>query len=132
MMNLIVWTPTGLALDRMVDKIVANGIHGSFCLLPRHVDAVVGLRSGILLYEAHSQEGYLAVHQGCLTKRGKDVTVVTLQAFEGDHLEQLAREMESLLHAADEGERRTRSALAGLESRIARGLASLETSFGGR
>lgn len=128
-MDLTVWTPTGLLLDRNVDKIVAVGVHGSFCLLPKHVDAVVGLRPGVLLYEAHSREGYLAVNEGCLTKKGRNVTVVTLQAFEGENLEQLARDMETMFHAADEGERRTRSALAGLESRIARGLASLETSF---
>lgn len=128
MMELTVWTPTGLVLSHPVKKVVANGLHGSFCVLPKHVDAVAGLRPGILLFDDGFQEGLLAVHEGSLTKKGEEVTVVTLQAYRGDSLERLAKEVEEMLSSADEGERRTRAALAGLESRIARGLAGLEAS----
>jgi F-type H+-transporting ATPase subunit epsilon len=127
-MELSVWTPTGLVLSQSVNKIVAVGLHGSFCILGKHVDAVAALRPGILVYQDDSGEGYLAVHEGSLIKRESEVTVVTLQAYRGENLDQLAGQVNSMLHVADESERRTRSALAGLESRIARGLAGLEAN----
>ena len=128
MMDLSVWTPTGLFLSRKVERIVASGLHGSFCLLPKHVDAVAGLRPGIMVCYHADSEHYLALHEGCLTKRMSHATVVTLQAYQGDSLEHLSEKIEQMLHVADEGERRTRSALAGLESRIARGLVGLESN----
>lgn len=130
MMLLTVWTPSGMVLSRRVEKVSAMGVHGSFCLLPKHVDAVAGLRPGLLSYARAGREHYLAVNQGCLTKKGVEVTVVTTQAFTGESLEELSGQVETMLHSLDQGERRTRAALAGLESRIARGLASLESSRG--
>lgn len=125
MMLLEVCLPSGLLLERQVEKVVAPGLHGSFCLLPRHVGAVAPLRPGILTYLTRDTEHYIALDEGLLTKKGQRVTVVTMRAIEGSSLEELADELSTMLNRQDEGERRTRSALAGLESHITRGLIGL-------
>lgn len=127
-MDLTIWIPSGVWLQSRTSKVVASGLHGSFCLLPRHADAIAGLKPG--LFSLETPEGsslYLALDEGCLLKSRSQVTVVTLQAFASEHLETLAGRVRSMVREQDEGERRIRTALAGLESRIARGLFSLES-----
>lgn len=130
MMELVVILPTGVVLRRRVSRVVAPGLHGRFGMLPLHLDAVAGLKPGILLYETDEGEGYLAIDEGCLTKKERLITVVTLRAYQASSLEELASQVKALIHGQDEDERRTRSALAGMETRIARGLASLEKKRG--
>ncbi len=48
-MKLRVYTPSDIFLDREVKKVVAESPAG-FCILPRHVDYVTALTTGILLY----------------------------------------------------------------------------------
>jgi len=122
--------PTGKLLDKTITKLLAPGLHGSFCLLPRHVDCVAIIRPGILLYVADGEEFFLAVDDGVLCKKGSQITLVTLRAVEGSSLESLASELAVILNHQDQQERQTRAALASLESRITRGLTSLESIHG--
>ncbi len=49
-MNLRIATPTGIVVERGVSKILACDGNGLFCLLPRHIDFVTALETGILRY----------------------------------------------------------------------------------
>jgi F-type H+-transporting ATPase subunit epsilon len=130
MMTLEVCTPNSILLECAVTKVVAPGLHGSFCILPRHVDigAIVG--PGIIVFDSHQRERYVAVDEGVLTKKNDKVTVVAFRALEGKSLESLADELSDYLVTRDQGERRTRAALAGLESHITRGLFERDRDHG--
>ena len=44
MMKLTLNTPNEIMLDLVGTKVTAEGTHGSFCLLPRHVDFLAALQ----------------------------------------------------------------------------------------
>jgi len=37
-MNLKILLPAGILLNEQVNKVIAEAVNGSFCLLPRHID----------------------------------------------------------------------------------------------
>jgi F-type H+-transporting ATPase subunit epsilon len=69
MIQLKVLTPTQTLVDEPVTKVHAEGLEGSFCLLPRHRDWVAALRPGIVGFITPAgREQFVAVDQGVLTK----------------------------------------------------------------
>jgi len=61
-MNLQITLPHHLCLETVVTRIVAEGVQGSFGLLPNHVDCLSMLQPGILVYESlDGIEHYIAV-----------------------------------------------------------------------
>lgn len=130
-MNLLLRLPTGPLLESSTEKVTLRGLHGNFAILPRHADAVAVILPGVMTYVAQGQENHVAVDHGLLCKVGRDLTLFTRRAIQGTHLESLTRELAKFQKSQDESERRTRSALASLESRITRGLSKLELNRGG-
>jgi F-type H+-transporting ATPase subunit epsilon len=117
---LVVALPHRIEIDQPVDKVGAEGIHGSFTMLPNHLDHVVLLAPGILTYVPHGDPGerYVAVKGGVLTKVGADVRVATVAAVQGDRLEELERTVVRSFRRLDERERDARAAMARIESRV--------------
>ena len=109
-----------------VSKVAAEGVHGSFVLLPRHIDIVVALLPGLLHIVADGCERWLAVHEGVLVKCGDDISIASMGVVENDDLDLLAAEVRRMETSSDEKERNARAALAGLEASLVRGLAGLE------
>ena len=103
-MRLVVALPHRIEIDAPVDKVGAEGLHGTFTMLPHHLDHVVLLASGILTYLPHgeSDERYVAVKGGVLTKVGADVRVATVAAVQGDRLEDLERTVVRSFRRLDE------------------------------
>ena len=96
MMKLKVRLPTHIFLDIQVKKIVAEGLNGSFGLLPRHVDFVTALTSGILIFEdENGQEQHMAVMEGVLVKKGDTVFVSTRRAVKDRDLASLRDTVEN-------------------------------------
>lgn len=136
-MRLRITTPTRVVVDRQVEKVVAEAVDGSFCLLPRHIDFVTALLPGLLAYVPEGAVGegaagpdgrrkeergevFLAVDRGILVKRGHRVEVSTRQAVEGPDLGELRRRVREEFESLGELEVRARSALARLESSFVR------------
>ena len=116
-MRLTVQTPSERMLDCAVTKGVAEGLNGSFCLQPRHVDLVSALVPGLFYYETTQGSGhYLALDRGLLVKRGMQVSVAVRNAVAGGDLEDLLEVVHLRFRALDEQERVVRSAMARLES----------------
>lgn len=116
-MRLTVQTPAERMLDCVVTKVVVEGLNGSFCLLPRHVDLVSALVPGLFYYETTPGEGhYLALDRGLLIKRGMLVSVAVRNAVAGGELVDLLEVVHLRFGAMDEQERVVRSAMARLES----------------
>jgi F-type H+-transporting ATPase subunit epsilon len=115
--RLKVLLPTKVAFEQDVTKIVAEAVDGAFCLLPRHVDFVAPLVPGILSYETErGREAFLAVDEGMLVKRDREVLVSTRNAVHSRDLERLEATVENVFRTLDEDERKARSAAAKLEA----------------
>jgi F-type H+-transporting ATPase subunit epsilon len=110
--------PHRVALDLDVGKVAAEGTHGSFAVLPRHVDYVAILEPGILTYHVDGAERYVAVDGGTLVKVGDEVRVSTRTAVPGDDLEHLERTVWESFLRLDEQERDARAALARIETHV--------------
>lgn len=116
-MKLKLLIPTEVVVDEEVTKVVADGEHGSFCLLPQHVDFLAPLFPGLLEFEdSQGKEQFVAVDEGVLVKQGDEVLVSTRQAIRGEDLEQLQNAVRDEFRALDEQERAARTAIAKLEA----------------
>jgi F-type H+-transporting ATPase subunit epsilon len=119
-MRLVVALPHRIEIDGHVVKVSGEGTHGTFTMLPHHLDHVVLLVAGILTYvpEPDSAERYVAIDRGVLTKVGDEIRVATVAAVQGDRLEDLERTVVRSFRRLDERERNTRAAMARIESRV--------------
>lgn len=108
--------PTRVLVDEPVERVLARGDDGAFCLLPRHIDFVSALAPGVLAFGTRDgRERYAAIDRGILVKCGRQVSVSCLDGVLGERLENLRELVEERFLALDEHERKTRSALARLE-----------------
>lgn len=120
-MRLKLLIPTQVVVDREVRKVIAAGEHGSFCLLPRHVDFLAALAPGLLAFEDETgEEQFAAVDTGVLVKRGEEVLVSTRQAIAGRDLEELRQTVSEEFSILDERERAAQAAMAKLEASFLR------------
>jgi F-type H+-transporting ATPase subunit epsilon len=122
-MRLRVLLPSRVLLDEPVAKVLAEGLEGHFCLLPRHVDLLAALVPGVLTWvpaDAPGEERFVAVDHGLLVKEGPDVRVAVRRAVAGDSLADLLGTVDSEFRAVDEQERKARAAAARLESGFVR------------
>jgi F-type H+-transporting ATPase subunit epsilon len=116
-MKLKILLPTRILVDQEVHKVIAEGVNGSFCLLPRHIDFVSALVPGILSFESSSgEETFVAVDEGILIKVGPEVLVSTRKAVRGGKLGDLKRMVQENFEVLDENEKAARSALAKIQA----------------
>jgi F-type H+-transporting ATPase subunit epsilon len=116
-MRLEVFTPTALLVEVAAVKVVAEGPEGFFGLLPRHIDLASALTPGLFVYvTAAGQERFLGIDEGVLIKRGAEVRVSVLDAFESDDLASLRAQVAHRFLSLDDHERAARTALARLEA----------------
>lgn len=115
-MRVRILLPTMVLADTATDKVTADGLHGSFTLLPRHADTLAALVPGLLAYElADGKEVFVAVDGGLLVKYGPNVLVSTRRAVTGD-LQGLRHTVEREFRAITERERMARGVMARLEA----------------
>lgn len=128
-MRLRVLLPGSEFLQDDAVRIGAESTHGSYVLLPRHIDFAAPLVPGLLTYSRpDGQDRFLAVDEGLLVKVGREVTVATHDAMRGADLDRLRREVATSYKTRSERERRARTALGRLESAFVRHFVHLETS----
>ena len=132
-MHLRILVPTKILFDEAVDRLTADGTHGSFTILPRHVDFLAELVPGLLSFRnAEGRERFAAVDGGLLVKHGAEVVVPTGRAVVGDDLEELRATLEDEFLTRDERERHARRAMARLEADFIRRVMELEKGGGAR
>jgi F-type H+-transporting ATPase subunit epsilon len=125
-MKLKLLIPTQVVVDQDVTKVVAEGEHGSFCLLPQHVDFLAVLVPGLLAFEdENGDEQFAAVDEGVLVKRGDEVLVSTRQATRGSDLDKLRSTVREEFAALDDRERAAQAATAKLEASFLRSYLEL-------
>lgn len=125
-MRLKLLLPSQVVVDQKVAKVVAEGEHGSFCLLPRHVDFLAALVPGLLAFEdEEGREQFAAVDEGVLVKRGDEVLVSTRQATRGADLEELRQTVRKEFVSLSEREKAAQAATAKLEASFLRSYLKL-------
>lgn len=138
-MRLRIVTTRGVALDAVVERVVAESVDGSFTLLPRHLDVVAPLATGLLRYRGrpsdaevtaddtgHEEpEHVVAVDGGMLVKQGGLVSVATRWVVRADSTDELERALHSMTAGLDEHERASRAALGRLEHDLVARLAEI-------
>ncbi len=124
--NLKILLPAGILLNEQVNKVIAEAVNGSFCLLPRHIDFLAALAPGILSFvSAEGKEEFLAVDEGVLVKAGPEVLVSSTRAVRGGELGQLKDTVERVFRHIDDQEKSARSTMAKLEADLVRGFMEL-------
>jgi F-type H+-transporting ATPase subunit epsilon len=120
-MKMKILLPTRVMLDREVNKIVAEAVNGSFGILPRHIDFATALVPGILSFEyGGGQEEFLAIDEGILVKQGLEVLISIRDAIRGPELGKLRQTVRNRFQTLDDQEKKTRTALAKLETDFVR------------
>lgn len=113
--------PAGMVLETEAGKVRAEGLHGNFTLLPRHVDVTAALTAGIVeVVDLQGREIFLAVNGGLLVKVGGQVLIASPQAVENPDLAALRRTVEEDFQRLDDQERKARGAMARLEAGMVR------------
>jgi F-type H+-transporting ATPase subunit epsilon len=126
-MHLEVFTPTARLVEVAVGKVVAEGPEGYFALLPRHIDIAAALPPGLFVYvTVVGEERFLGIDEGVLVKRGREVRVSVIDAFESDDLTSLRAQVASRFLTLDDQERAARTALARLEAGAIRRVLEIE------
>lgn len=126
-MNIQLSIPTSVLLRKSVEKIVADGRHGNFCVLPRHTDYIALLVPGILVLTDESEsEAFFANDHGLLLKRGNDVFISVRRAIPGDSLESLKHTVEDRFVRLDESDRACQTAVASLEANFLRRFLAIQ------
>lgn len=131
-MTLKILLPVTVLLEETTDRIVAEGLDGSFCLRPRHIDFVSALGPGILTFQGtENQTYYVAVDEGILVKTGSLVRVSTRRAVRGPDLQTLRQTVMHEFRLVDERERSLQSAMARLEADFVRRFLQFGEPFHG-
>ncbi len=126
-MKLKVLLPTEVLIEQTVEKVTAEAVNGSFCLLPRHIDFVTALAPGLVSYATEEgEEVFLAVDEGVLVKCADDVTISTRNAVKGLSLGELKETLKDQFEKTDEHEKVVRSAMARIEAGFVRGFLELQ------
>jgi F-type H+-transporting ATPase subunit epsilon len=115
-MRLRVFLPERILIDQEVTKVVAEAENGSFGILPKHIDFVAALTSGIFSFRSNGEEEFLAIDEGILVKCASEIMVSTRKAVRSRNLGELKQTLVHEFQTLDDQERKTRSILAKLES----------------
>jgi len=129
-MRLTVLVPTEVVVDREVDAVVAESLHGSFGLLPHHVDVVAPLAASLLAYRVDDEETFMAVDGGTLVKCADEVLVSTPRAVCGPGLDDLRTTVTRTFQDIEARERDARAALVRLESDLLRRFVEVDHDAG--
>ena len=120
-MKLKLLLPSHVLIDETVQKVIAQGKNGSFCLEPRHIDFVSALTPGLLQFvDENGREVFVAVDEGILVKCADEVLISAYNAVRGEDLATLKDTVEHRFRQLNETERIARSALARLEAGVIR------------
>lgn len=121
-MNLKILLPFEIFVERSaVTRIVAETLQGSMGILPRRLDCVAALVPGILLFDDGDHgETYVAVDEGILVKKGRQVLVSVRNAIGGDDLGLLREAIDREFRNLDEEAQSVRQVLAKMESMFIR------------
>ena len=127
-MKLVISTPFEQVTDDVATRIYATTQFGMWCILPKHMDMVLVLEPGLLIYlDKEGAEQTIAVNGGTLVKAGDEIRIATRNAMTGSRLSMISEDVRAHFADESEDERRAQTSLARLEANIIRRLLALDT-----
>ena len=129
-LTLKISTPVGIALETTTEQVDFEAIDGFFTLLPRHVDMVSALKSGILSYKVGDKKAYVACNKGVLVKKNDEVSVSTKLAVLGTDLKELQQKIAIDFKEMEQERKEVNLAMAKLELGLAKGILALNKEGG--
>jgi len=130
-LTLKISTPVGIALETTTEQVDFEAIDGFFTILPRHVDMVSALKSGILSYKVGDKKAYVACNKGVLVKKNDEVSVSTKLAVLGMDLKELQQKIAIDFKEMEQERKEVNLAMAKLELGLAKGILALNKEGGG-
>lgn len=125
-MKLKVLIPNKVFLVEEVEQVNAEAKNGAFGLLSNHIDFVTALTPSILSYRSvEGEEVFMAIDEGILVKCGQTVMVSTGRAVKDANLDRLHQTVAEEFRQLNEQQKMTRTAIARLESGLARGIVEI-------
>lgn len=120
-------TPNRVEVHEDFDKVIAEGTHGSFCVLPRHIDYLAILTPGILELRNATlpNDRWFAVDRGLLIKQADEISIAVHQAIESSDLETLQTSVAHRFQRIESVETAGMTAVASLEANFVRRLLEL-------
>lgn len=115
MIDLNIFLPHTIFYQVKAIKIIGEGLHGRFAILPKHADFVTPIVASVLMVHASDKLIYIALDSGLLVKTNQQVKIVTRQAVLGDSLDQLNIWLNEISDKESELEKEAKSALEKLE-----------------
>lgn len=126
-MNVRLVTPTTERQHQDLAKVIAEGSHGRFCILPRHTDFLGPLIPGVLtLVEESGEVRFFANDYGLLVKRGREVQITTRRVISGQDLGQLREAVANRIQQTNQTEQAGIAAAASLEANFVRRLLEMQ------
>ena len=125
-MNLRIFTPIGIALEKAVDQVDFEALDGFYTLLPRHMDMVSALKPSILTYKIQDKKYYVACNKGVLVKKSDIVSVSTKLAIFGTDLKDLEQRIIVDFKETEQERKEINLAMAKLELGLTKGIMSLK------
>jgi F-type H+-transporting ATPase subunit epsilon len=116
MMNIKILLPSRILLDKKVTKIQAEATYGHFTLLPKHIDFVAPLVTGILVLTQEEKVSYVAIDGGLLVKKEQQVWISTPRGMLDDDLDVLQQNIEQQWEIIKHAEKKAKTAMSKLES----------------
>ena len=96
-LNLRIYTPEKLFLEKEIIKITLNGKEGSFSILPKHVDYISSFSDCVMCYtDIFRNVNFLATNQGIITKVGRNIEISTFHVIVGNSLIELKNNINEL------------------------------------
>ena len=126
-MNLQVLLPEQILINEPVTRVLAEGINGWFCLLPRHLDMVAPLIPGMLIYhDLDKKEQFLAIDRGTLVKCGEQVYVSVQHGIKSTELSIVKQQVQEWFQDRKKHQEAVLSTMTRLEAGLVRQLLELE------
>jgi F-type H+-transporting ATPase subunit epsilon len=116
MMNIKILLPSRILLDKKVTKIQAEATYGHFTLLPKHIDFVAPLVTGILVLTQEEKVSYVAIDGGLLVKKEQQVWISTPRGMLDDDLDVLRQNIGQQWEIIKHAEKKAKTAMSKLES----------------
>ena len=116
-LRLKVMEPEKILVETSVTKVIAEGLNGSFCIKPKHIDFVSALKPGILEYTVDDEsEQFIALDEGILVKCGQEILVSVLNGIPGTDLSRLEETVREQFQKTEAINKATDIALKGMEA----------------
>jgi F-type H+-transporting ATPase subunit epsilon len=114
-----------------VTRIVAETTDGSYGFLPNRLDCSAKLRPGIFVYESpEGGEQYVALDEGILVKKGREVVISSRNAVGGADLGKLHEAVEKDFESLNENEENIRQVMKKLETNLVKTIDKMKKERG--